>query len=238
VKRNVAAFGGDPDQVTIVGESAGGISVVHLLTWPAARGLFHRAAVLSGGGRSYLVQHRKLSEATRPRSDRRPLLPSAEDAGLAFADSMGITDRGPAGLAALRALPADRVNGDLSMEALLTRPSTYAGGPVNDGDVVTSEPEAKIRKGDLAPVPLVIGTTGTDLPGTYPPDRTRLFDFFGPDADRARQLYDPARKLPADKGSLADRNRPHHARAGTFFRPADDGCRPVGRLDLSLRLRH
>ncbi len=47
VQRNVAAFGGDPGQVTIAGESAGGISVMHLLVWPEARGLFHRAAVLS-----------------------------------------------------------------------------------------------------------------------------------------------------------------------------------------------
>jgi para-nitrobenzyl esterase len=40
VKRNISAFGGDPNQVTIAGESAGGISVIHMLTWPAARGYF------------------------------------------------------------------------------------------------------------------------------------------------------------------------------------------------------
>lgn len=49
VKENVASFGGDPDRVTVFGESAGGVAAALLLTVPAARGLFHRAVVESGG---------------------------------------------------------------------------------------------------------------------------------------------------------------------------------------------
>ncbi|KAK0358462.1 hypothetical protein LTR94_035375, partial [Friedmanniomyces endolithicus] len=49
VRRNAAAFGGDPGNVTIVGESAGGMSVHTLVTAPLARGLFHKAVVMSGG---------------------------------------------------------------------------------------------------------------------------------------------------------------------------------------------
>jgi para-nitrobenzyl esterase len=64
VQRNIAAFAGNPDHVTTCGESAGGISVLHLLTWPEAQGLFHRAVIMSGGGRTHLVSLRKLSEAT------------------------------------------------------------------------------------------------------------------------------------------------------------------------------
>src|ERR1700712_1471501 len=48
VQRNIASFGGDPGRVTISGQSAGGMSVAALLTAPAARGLFHGAAVISG----------------------------------------------------------------------------------------------------------------------------------------------------------------------------------------------
>src|SRR4029453_4640614 len=51
VKRNIAAFGGNPDNVTIFGFSAGGVSVHSMLASPQARGLFHKAIIESGGGR-------------------------------------------------------------------------------------------------------------------------------------------------------------------------------------------
>jgi para-nitrobenzyl esterase len=189
VKRNIGAFGGNPDQVTIVGESAGGVSVMHLLMWPAARGLFHRAAVLSGGGRIYMPNMRKLSEVS-------PQLPSAEESGLEFAESMGITGTGAEALKALRALPVEKVNGDMSMEALLTKPPTYAGGPIFDGKTVTATPGEILRQGEAAKVPLIIGTTSQDLPVIYPPSREDPLSFFGPEAAKASALYNPGGELP------------------------------------------
>jgi para-nitrobenzyl esterase len=174
VKRNIAAFGGDPQQVTIAGESAGGISVMHHLVSPAARGLFQRAVVMSGGGRIYGI------EATAAR---------AEQAGLAFAKSMGITGTGADALAALRALPVEKVNGDLSMEALITKPETFAGPVILDGQVaLAGMPGEALRKRTAAKVPVLVGTTSDDLPVLFPP-RDNPLSFFGADAAAAKAVY-------------------------------------------------
>ena len=104
VKRNVGAFGGDPANVTLFGESAGGGSVLTLMTSPLARGLFQRAVVESGGGRRGLFPARHVSEDT-------PGAPSGESVGVEFAKSVGITGDDAAALAALRKLSGRRRRG-------------------------------------------------------------------------------------------------------------------------------
>jgi para-nitrobenzyl esterase len=186
VRKNGASFGGDVNQVTVFGESAGGVAVLHLLTSPAGRGLFHRAIVMSGGGRTSL---------------NFPVIRDTPAAvGTAFARGEGIEGAGIEALAALRALPAAKVCGGLNFGTLMMMGAkaaeTYAG-PGYDGWTVSADPVVALRHRRAANVPLMIGTTSRDAAVTFPESRDDPLSFFGGEAAAARAAYDPEKKLKA-----------------------------------------
>lgn len=184
VKQNIAAFGGDPDTVTIVGESAGGGSVLTFLTSPLSQGLFQRAIIESGGGRDLLLGQRLLSK-TSPQGN-----PSAEAIGLKFAESVGISGAGPEALAALRKLPADKVVAGLNMATMMQAAATYSG-PIQDGMIVRESPQSALLAGHWAKVPVMIGANNFDI--GFPRGHTldELFAPFGSDADKAKAAFNP-----------------------------------------------
>lgn len=108
IHNNIAAFGGDPDNVTIFGQSAGAMSVAMLMESPLADGLFHHAIIQSGPG---LFPENFLGGNTS--------LEKAEEAGLRFAEAKGAKN-----LADLRAMPVDE---------LLDIPQGISIGPIRDG---------------------------------------------------------------------------------------------------------
>jgi len=181
VRKNISSFGGDPGKVTIFGESAGGGSVLTMMTSPLARGLFQQAIVESGGGRSGLFPGRRLREGAKEQ-------PSAEAIGVLFAEKAGIKGQDAAALAALRALPAENVVSGLNMATMGT--PTYAG-PMIDGKIVTETPEEAFADGHAMNVPLIAGANSNDIGFSFARTMDDLFAPFGANADRARSLYNP-----------------------------------------------
>jgi carboxylesterase type B len=136
VKHEIAAFGGDPENVTAFGQSAGAVSTSAMLSMPQARGLFHKAILQSGSVRPLLQP---------PAAANRVMEAILADVGLA-----------PNEAGRLQELPATQL---LDVQARVT---PRAGGvfyrPVADGMEVSADPVAAIAAGSAAGIPLLVGT--------------------------------------------------------------------------------
>lgn len=191
VRRNIAAFGGDPGNVTIFGGSAGGQDVGLQLLSPGARGLFARAIEQSGSP-GFGVAARSLREN--------------EALGETIVRAAG----GPpnADAAALRRLPAAALiaAADRTPVPGLDDQSFIWLEPVVDGTVLTEPPTQSLAAGRGASVPLVIGNNARELPlyGGAAGEERAIARAFGSNAAAARAIYGLAPARAIDETRLGD----------------------------------
>lgn len=188
IKQNIAAFGGDPNNVTIFGFSAGGVSVHSLMTSPMARGLFQKAIVESGGSRDSVLTARPMSK-----DGVDPNYPvSAETIGINFAKSMGIEGTDQAALAKLRALSAEEVLSGAPVQPGGTI-QFYETTPILDGKLITETAETAYKAHREPRIPLMLGSNSADTAGNRVRAATKeqFFARFGRWSAQAKAAYDP-----------------------------------------------
>ncbi len=139
VRQNIGAFGGDPSNVTLFGQSAGGISVCQQLLARSTAKLFDRAITQSG-----------------PCLFALPTRGEAEEQGARFATRLGCSDS-PNVLTCLRDKPVSEVLGALPLDPTFLHDQSVRWLPTRDGVVVPRDPEARFREGRFRRVPMIIG---------------------------------------------------------------------------------
>ena len=179
VKRNISSFGGNPNNVTIAGESAGGLSVMYLLASPPARGLFAKAIAQS----AYMVSTPQLKEA-------RHGSPSAESIGVALGAKLQAPN-----IAALRAIDPEK----------LTNSAAAAGFPpfgAIDGKILPRQLVDVFDRGEQAHVPILAGFNSGEIrslrvlappaPATAADYETKIRAAYGDLAGEFLRLYPAA----------------------------------------------
>lgn len=183
VKNNIAAFGGDPDNVTLMGQSAGAVNVWSLLVSPLSAGLFHKAVPLSGG----MLNSSRAKAQTYSKELLKAIVISDGKANDATSAQAWLNLKSSKQIAAyVRGIPADKL-----LQVMIANPQLgNAPGPIEDGNVLPENSLAALVAGRYQKVPVLAGNTKdegtaftklfgtitkTDIPGLKPND----FDRFG-----------------------------------------------------------
>jgi para-nitrobenzyl esterase len=182
IRENIAAFGGNPDQVTIGGQSAGGINVCTLVASPLAKGLFRGAISESGGGSNALDLEQAKENAQRYAAAFKKLGGNVQEVANAPVDLI------------LRAQQESHIQ----------------SWPVVDGKVLTDIPFVAARKGAGADVALLIGTNREEMGGAPKmPEEMKAFSRFkelhpGLNDEQLKRQFGAERQFGAPSWIFAD----------------------------------
>lgn len=155
VRDNIEAFGGDPGRVMIFGESGGGGKVSTLMAMPAAKGLFHRAAIQSGPGLKGISREAATATAR------------------AVCAAVGVSDKNPGDL---QHASVDRLTGALQAVA---KGMPEGFGPVVDGSSLPRDPFTPDAPQVSADVPVIVGYNATETTVLFPPAGAFDLDWAG-----------------------------------------------------------
>ncbi len=199
VKNNVSTFGGDSNNVTIFGESAGGISVSMLCASPLAKGLFHKAISESGGSFGPIEDNRTYGILS---------LQGAEKIGNDFISKLGAHS-----LEEMRTLSAQKI-----IEADTVSLLSFRFWPVCDGKVIVDDQYKLYSKGEFMDIPVLIGTNSDEgslfiRKKSVKQHLEDLDNTFGPMKDLALECY------PADNRKVAKQSSRNIFRDMTFAWP-------------------
>lgn len=205
VKHNISSFGGDPDNITIMGQSAGGMSVQQHCLSPLSKGLFHKAVMCSGGGVT------KALAAAQP------------DKNYEFWQ-MIMEKCGAKSLKEFREVPVEK----LFKVWQENKKASMGGGcsPCIDGDLVVGAGHDILAKGEQHHIPYMIGTTSHDV---MPPILYSMAQKWCKKQNTPTYLWFFERNLPGD-----DHGAWHSSDLWYWFGTLDNSWRPFEEKDRKL----